>query len=178
MLTICICVTVNQAGFHWYCGIFSSICLFFPGGQMICWYWYCPHSQITATTTVRDIVVKVVTQKGLPPANYALYLVLGDSESQRVLCFSECLLAALCSTGTDCFLCVRPNSFAETLQQYVSECLYVVVVDLLYHNQLTVAWYLDSVVAWKSPHPRMSAHPYLWPNFLYSVKMYSNEHPH
>ena len=153
-------------------------CLFFPGGHMICWYWYCPHSQITATTTVRDVVVKVVTQKGLPPANYALYLVLGDSESQRVLCFSECLLAALCSTGTDCFLCVRPNSFAETLQQYVSECLCVVVVDLLYHNQLTVAWYLDSVVAWKSPHSRMRAHPYFWPNFLYSVKMFSIEHPH
>ena len=151
---------------------------FFPGGHMICWYWYCPHSQITATTTVRDVVVKVVTQKGLPPANYALYLVLGDSESQRVLCFSECLLAALCSTGTDCFLCVRPNSFAETLQQYVSECLCVVVVDLLYHNQLTVGWYLDSVVAWKSPHPRMRAHPYFWPNFLYSVKMFSIEHPH
>ena len=91
--------------------------------------------QITATTTVGEVVEKVATQKALPPANYALYLVLGDSESHRVLCFKELVLAALGSTGTDCFLCLRPNTFAETLQQYVSDlacvcvCVCVCVCD-------------------------------------------------
>ena len=67
----------------------------------------------------------MATQKALPPANYALYLVLGDSESHRVL--NVLLLAALGSTGSDCFLCLRPNTFAETLQQYVIWCVCVCV---------------------------------------------------
>ena len=77
--------------------------------------------QITGTTTVAEVVEDVATRKALPKANYALYLVLGDSESHRVLSFSEKLLAAQCSAGTECFLCLKPNAFAETLGQYVSE---------------------------------------------------------
>ena len=83
---------------------------------------YCnilPPPQITATTLVAEVVEQVVTTKAMPPNNYALYLVLGDSESHRVLGFSERLLAVLCSTGSDCFLCLKPNLFADTLQPYV-----------------------------------------------------------
>lgn len=69
-----------------------------------------------------DVVEKVVTEKALPPNHYALYLVLGDSESHRVLSFTERLLAVLCSTGSDCFLCLKLNAFGETLKQYVSVC--------------------------------------------------------
>lgn len=112
-------------------------CIFLSLPHLWCMMVLILPSQITATTTVRDVVVKVVTEKALPPSNYALYLVLGDSESQRVLCFSECLLAALCSTGTDCYLCLRPNSFAETLQQYVRDCLCVLRVTLSSYNQFT-----------------------------------------
>ncbi len=68
-----------------------------------------------------DVVEKVTTEKALPPNSYALYLVLGDSESHRVLSFTERLLAVLCSTGSDCFLCLKPNAFGETLKQYVSD---------------------------------------------------------
>lgn len=81
------------------------------------------HSQITGTTTVGEVVERVATQKALPPNNYALYLVLGDSESQRVLGFSEKLLAVLYSTGSDNFLCLKPNTFAETLVQFVSSAI-------------------------------------------------------
>ena len=76
--------------------------------------------QITGQTTVAEVVEDVATRKALPKDNYALYLVLGDSESHRVLSFSEKLLAAQCSAGTDCFLCLKPNTFADTLGQYVS----------------------------------------------------------
>ncbi len=69
---------------------------------------------------VSDVVEKVVTEKALPPNHYALYLVLGDSESHRVLSFIERLLAVLCSTGSECFLCLKLNAFGETLKQYVS----------------------------------------------------------
>ena len=34
-----------------------------------------------------------------------------------------------------------------------------------------------TVVLQKSAHSRKSAHPYFWPNFLYTVKVYSNERP-
>ena len=77
--------------------------------------------QITGVSTVAEVVEDVATHKRLPPNNYALYLVLGDSESHRVLSFNERLLAVLCSTGSDCFLCLKPNTFGETLLQYVSD---------------------------------------------------------
>lgn len=77
--------------------------------------------QITGITSVKDVVEEVVTRRELSPNNYALYLVLGDSESHRVLCFTERLLAVLCSAGTNHFLCLKKNVFWETLRPYVSE---------------------------------------------------------
>jgi hypothetical protein len=71
------------------------------------------------------VVEDVATRKALPKDHYALYLVLGDSESHRVLSFSEKLLAAQCSAGTDCFLCLKPNTFADTLGQYVSSIIII-----------------------------------------------------
>ena len=78
-----------------------------------------PSQQITGVTTVKEVVEKVVTCKGLSPDMYALYLVLGDTESHRVLCFSEILLAAMCSAGTDHFLCLKKNEFWEALRPHV-----------------------------------------------------------
>ena len=82
-----------------------------------------------------DVVEKVATEKALPPNRYALYLVLGDSESHRVLSFTERLLAVLCSTGSDCFLCLKPNAFGETLKQYVSDLIsmQVTIVGLYFY---------------------------------------------
>ena len=74
------------------------------------------------------MVEKVATEFALPPARYALYLVLGDSESHRVMSSSESLLAAMCSAGTDSFLCLKPNTFADSLKQYVSVCVLVLCV--------------------------------------------------
>lgn len=67
------------------------------------------------------MVEKVATVKALPPANYALYLVLGDSESQRVLSSSEKLLAVQYSAGTDSYFCLKPNTFADAISPYVSD---------------------------------------------------------
>ncbi len=88
-----------------------------------------------------DVVEKVATEKALPPNRYALYLVLGDSESHRVLSFTERLLAVLCSTGSDCFLCLKPNAFGETLKQYVSHLISMQVTDSFFfhsENRLTM----------------------------------------
>lgn len=79
--------------------------------------------QINGMSTVQGVVEEVVTRKELSPDTYALYLVLGDSESHRVLCFSERLLAVLCSAGTEHYLCLQRNSFWETLNPHVS-CLH------------------------------------------------------
>lgn len=80
-----------------------------------------PLHQINAGRTVGDVLNETATNCGLPPMNYALYLVLGDSESHRVLSPSEILMAALVSAGKDSsFLCIKPNTFGEALSQYVS----------------------------------------------------------
>ncbi len=63
---------------------------------------------------------EIVVHKDLPSDMYALYLVLGDSESHRVLCFAERLLAVICSTGTEHYLCLQRNTFWETLHPHVS----------------------------------------------------------
>ena len=70
-------------------------------------------------STVQQVVEEVVSHKELPPDMYALYLVLGDSESHRVLCFSERLLAVIYSASTDFYLCLQRNAFYETLCPYV-----------------------------------------------------------
>ena len=63
---------------------------------------------------------EVATNKALPQDHYALYLVLGDSESHRVICSSDRLLGVLSSVGSECFLCLKPNNFAARLKSYVS----------------------------------------------------------
>eukprot|EP00731_Ephydatia_muelleri_P030729 Em0022g243a len=79
-------------------------------------------TKINAGRTVGDVLNETATNCGLPPMNYALYLVLGDSESHRVLSPSEILMAALVSAGKDSsFLCIKPNTFGEALSQYVDK---------------------------------------------------------
>ncbi len=88
--------------------------------------------QITGSTTVQQVVEKTLANKGLPPDIYALYLVLGDTESQRVLSFSERLLGVMCDAGTEHFLCLRRNEFYETLEPHVSDWfvrVYVCVIN-------------------------------------------------
>ena len=87
------------------------------------------------------MVEDIATRKFLPKDNYALYLILGDSESYRVLSFSEKLLAAQASVDTDCFLCLKPNTFGDTLHHYVSaSCRYNWGLDHIdMHNYIALS---------------------------------------
>ena len=63
---------------------------------------------------------EVATNKSLPPDHYALYLVIGEGDSYRVLNSSDRLLAALSSVGSECHLCLKPNAFYESIRPFVS----------------------------------------------------------
>ena len=78
------------------------------------------HPQITPETSVGEIVEEVSTNKSLPPDHYALYLVIGEGDSYRVLSSSDRLLAALSSVGSECHLCLKPNAFYESIKPFVS----------------------------------------------------------
>lgn len=77
--------------------------------------------QITPGTLVGEVVDEVATNKALPPDHYALYLVIGDFDSYRVLSNSDRLLGALSSVGSDCYLCLKPNAFYATIRPFVSQ---------------------------------------------------------
>ena len=79
-----------------------------------------PHTQITPETLVGDLVEEVATNKALPQDHYALYLVIGEGDSYRVLSGSDRLLGALSSVGSECYLCLKPNSFFVSLKPFVS----------------------------------------------------------
>ena len=67
-----------------------------------------------------QLVEEVATNKCLPPDHYALYLVIGDGDSYRVLSSSDRLLGALSSVGSECHLCLKTNAFHENIKPFVS----------------------------------------------------------
>ncbi|XP_019855674.1 PREDICTED: arf-GAP with Rho-GAP domain, ANK repeat and PH domain-containing protein 1-like isoform X1 [Amphimedon queenslandica] len=68
--------------------------------------------KINAQTTAAEVVEFVTTTKCLPKRNYALFLVLGDAESERPLHSLELVLAV---QKPDSYLCIKPNTFADKL---------------------------------------------------------------
>ncbi|CAI8051664.1 Arf-GAP with Rho-GAP domain, ANK repeat and PH domain-containing protein 1 [Geodia barretti] len=76
---------------------------------------------ITPETSVGEIVEEVSTNKSLPPDHYALYLVIGEGDSYRVLSSSDRLLAALSSVGSECHLCLKPNAFYESIKPFMHQ---------------------------------------------------------
>ena len=76
--------------------------------------------QITPETLVGDLVEEVATNKALPPDHYALYLVIGEFDSYRVLSSTDRLLGALSSVGSECYLCLKPNAFYASIRPFVS----------------------------------------------------------
>ena len=79
-----------------------------------------PPLQITPETTVGAVVEEVTTNKTLPPDHYALYLVIGEGDSYRVLSNAARLLGALSSVGSECYLCLKPNTFYTNIRPFVS----------------------------------------------------------
>jgi hypothetical protein len=71
--------------------------------------------KITMTTTAAEVVEFVTTTKSLAPRNYALFLVLGDAESERPLHSLEAVLAV---QKSDSYFCIKPNTFADKLLEY------------------------------------------------------------
>ena len=85
----------------------------------------CSYLQITPETLVGELVEEVATNKALPPDHYALYLVIGEFDSYRVLSSSDRLLGALSSVGSESYLCLKPNAFSTSIKPFVSYCVCV-----------------------------------------------------
>lgn len=79
--------------------------------------------QITPETQVGEVVEEVATNKALPQDHYALYLVIGEFDSYRILSNSDRLLGALSSVGSECYLCLKPNAFYTSIKPYVSQMM-------------------------------------------------------
>ena len=125
---------------------------FFVERYFLLWSSYTPlppssSPQITPETSVGEIVEEVTTNKSLPPDHYALYLVIGEGDSYRVLSSSDRLLAALSSVGSDCHLCLKPNNFYESIKPFVSSCsikLRQTHINSVYRKSRILMW-RDSV---------------------------------
>ena len=64
-----------------------------------------------------------------------------------------------------------------TLTQW-QVCLLCLVFFSLQYSIFTESMLMHyTIISQKSTHPQRSAQPLFWPNFLYSVKVYSNECP-
>ena len=96
--------------------------------------------KINAQTSAAEVVEFVTTTKNLPKRNYALFLVLGDAESgkrereregKEKYCYLfvysfiaerplHSLELVLPVQKPDSYLCIKPNTFADKLQPFVS----------------------------------------------------------
>ena len=93
--------------------------------------------KINAQTSAAEVVEFVTTTKNLPKRNYALFLVLGDAESgkrereRKKYCYLfvylfiierplHSLELVLPVQKPDSYLCIKPNTFADKLQPFVS----------------------------------------------------------
>ena len=76
--------------------------------------------------------------------------------------------------------CYTQFQYSRELIRIQCKCRLCVLVNMIVMQHSAV-----TVVSWKSTHPWNSAHALkqcpctscFWPNFLYRVKVYSNEHP-